>query len=121
MRAGICTQVWKHYKFHTDLDWLKRLTPKGFSNGMGVVLWNRICFSMPADDIPHWLFRHELEHVYQQIREGRVRFYLKYFYYSLRYGYQNNPYEVEAYSRQHDPLTTSEEQALWKLREDSQQ
>ena len=83
----------------------------------GVVIWNHILFAMPAKDIPHWLFRHELEHVYQQIREGRLRFYLKYFYYSLRYGYNFNPYEVQAHEQQSMPLQTSEEEALWKLRE----
>ena len=114
MRAGISTPVLKHFTFHCDVAWMKKLPPLG-----GIVLWNRICFSMPADQIPEWLFRHELEHVYQQIREGRLRFYLKYFYYSLRYGYKRNPFELEAYHNQNIPLQPGEEQALWKLREDS--
>lgn len=113
MRAGISTPVYKLYRFHCDVDWMKRYRVRG------VVAWNHICFSLPADEIPDWLFRHELEHVYQQIREGRLRFYLKYFLFSLRHGYKNNPYEVEAYAKQNDELTTSEEEALWKLREDS--
>jgi hypothetical protein len=114
MRAGISTPVYKLYKFHCDMDWMKR------SRVRGVVIWNHICFSLPAEDIPHWLFRHELEHVYQQIRDGRALFYLKYFYYSLRYGYKKNPYEVEAYAKQDLPLTKTEEDALWRLRESSQ-
>jgi hypothetical protein len=85
----------------------------------GVVIGNTMLFAQPAADVPQWLFRHELEHCYQQMRDGRVLFYLKYFYYSLRYGYKFNPYEVEAYARQHDPLTTNEEQLLWKLKEGS--
>jgi len=86
----------------------------------GIVIGRHILFQHPADEIPQWLFRHELEHVYQQMREGVIFFYLKYFYYSLRYGYKNNPFELEAYERQNDPLTTNEEQLLWKLKEGSQ-
>lgn len=114
MRAGICTPIWKNYTIHCDIDWMKRTRVRG------IVMWNHILFAAPAEDIPQWLFRHELEHVYQQIRDGRVLFYLKYFYYSVRYGYKRNPYEVEAYANQHDPLTTNEEQLLWNLREESQ-
>lgn len=42
-----------------------------------------------------WLC-HELFHVYQYQREGVIRFLIKYFYYTLRYGYYNNPLEKEA-------------------------
>lgn len=111
MRAGISTPVAKTFTFHFDLDWMKR------AHVRGIVVGRHICFSLPAADIPEWLFKHELEHAYQQIRDGRVLFYLKYFYYSLRYGYLNNPYEVQAFAAQQLPLQSSEEQALWKLRE----
>ena len=116
MRAGISTPVSRQFTFHTDVDWMKRI---GLGKGhlAGIVMWSHICFAAKAENIPPTLFRHELEHVYQQIRDGRVRFYLKYFYYSLRYGYKNNPYELEAYENQHLPLQESEEQALWNLRE----
>lgn len=119
MRAGISTPVSRQFTFHTDVAWMKKLSIPGKGSLGGIVLWNHICFSMPAENIHPTLFRHELEHVYQQIRDGRVRFYLKYFYYSLRYGYQNNPYELEAYENQHLPLQESEEQALWSLKENS--
>ena len=115
MRAGISTPVARQFVFHTDVAWMKRV-PKL----LGIVLWDRICFAMPAKDIPPTLFRHELEHVYQQIRDGRLRFYLKYIYYQIRYrGYENNPYEIEAYEKMHLPLQESEEQALWSLIENS--
>jgi len=107
------------FTFHTDVGWMKKIK-LGKGNLGGIVLWSRICFSMPAEEIPPWLFRHELEHVYQQIRDGRLWFYLKYAYYSIRYGYKNNPYELEAYEAQSLPLQPSEEQALWNLRENSQ-
>lgn len=39
---------------------------------------------------------HELEHLAQIKREGVIKFCLKYLWYLIRYGYKNNPYEVEA-------------------------
>jgi len=82
----------------------------------GIVIWPRIMFGAPHHEVPKWLFRHELEHAYQILREGAFLFYLKYFYYSLRYGYRNNPFEVEARNCQHQELTMTEEELLWKLR-----
>lgn len=43
----------------------------------------------------HWLC-HELMHVMQYKREGFIRFLIKYLWLSLRYGYKNNPLELEA-------------------------
>lgn len=40
--------------------------------------------------------KHEHEHEFQMAREGKLKFLLKYFYYQLRFGYWDNPYEVEA-------------------------
>lgn len=42
-----------------------------------------------------WLC-HELYHVYQYQREGTIPFLLKYLFYTFRYGYTNNPLEIEA-------------------------
>lgn len=42
-----------------------------------------------------WLL-HEQKHIEQYKREGVIRFLLKYVYYSMRYGYKNNPFEIEA-------------------------
>lgn len=43
-----------------------------------------------------WLLRHERTHIMQMERDGWGRFHLTYFWYLLRYGYWNNPYEIEA-------------------------
>lgn len=110
---GISTPVWGLFRIHTDVDWMKRVGVRG------IVIGRNILFSEPGPEIPTWLLRHELEHAYQQIREGRFLFYLKYFVSSLRHGYKNNPFEVEARDRQSQPLTTSEEQLLWRLKEGS--
>ncbi len=42
------------------------------------------------------LIRHEQAHWAQYERMGVVRFYLTYCWYTLRYGYWDNPMEVEA-------------------------
>jgi hypothetical protein len=42
--------------------------------------------------------KHEDHHKVQWREEGTIKFLIKYLWYSLRYGYKNNPYEVEAVS-----------------------
>ena len=44
------------------------------------------------------LLRHERAHWAQYQRMGFVRYYVLYIYYSMRYGYWNNPMEHEARS-----------------------
>ncbi len=108
MRAGICeTQL----KFECDVEWMK------VHRVRGVVIWPRVMFSEKASDLPTWVFRHELQHAYQIMRDGAFMFYLKYFFYSLRYGYRDNPYEVDAIMHEYLPLTEREELWLWKLKE----
>lgn len=43
--------------------------------------------------------QHERVHYEQMEREGVIRWHIKYFVFLLKFGYRNNPYEVEAYSR----------------------
>lgn len=40
--------------------------------------------------------RHEKQHLIQIAKEGSWKFVFKYLFYLLKYGYTNNPYEVEA-------------------------
>lgn len=42
------------------------------------------------------MYKHESKHLEQINREGSLRFTIKYLYYSYKYGYWNNPYEIEA-------------------------
>lgn len=42
------------------------------------------------------IYKHELKHIEQVKREGRLKFICKYLWFNIRYGYKNNPYEVEA-------------------------
>ena len=35
-------------------------------------------------------------HIEQVKRDGRLKFIVKYLFYNIKYGYKNNPYEIEA-------------------------
>lgn len=54
-------------------------------------------------DIQYWgdekLRAHELVHIEQIKRDGQIVFSAKYLWWLARYGYWNNPYEVEAHKR----------------------
>jgi hypothetical protein len=45
------------------------------------------------------LRQHERVHYEQMEREGIIVWHLKYLVFLLKFGYRNNPYEVEAYNR----------------------
>jgi hypothetical protein len=53
-----------------------------------------------------WL-RHELKHIEQYQQEGLLFFIVKYIAYSIRYGYENNPFEIEAKLAEHDEILTT--------------
>lgn len=77
----------------------------------GIVLYPFVLFrNGPSES--RYLFRHELEHVYQVRRDGFFKFYIKYIWYNFKVGYWNNPYEAEARAVQNHPLT-EQEQAMW--------
>lgn len=45
-------------------------------------------------------YNHEACHIKQVKKEGRLKFIIKYLFYNIKYGYKNNPYEVEARSKE---------------------
>jgi hypothetical protein len=63
-----------------------------------ITLWQTAYYSCPECFVDAEWRRHEDCHKEQWAREGTVLFILKYFWYSIRYGYQANPLEVEARS-----------------------
>jgi hypothetical protein len=63
-------------------------------------------FRQERSEVTDELFRHEWEHIQQIDRDGWLRFYCKYIWYSITMGYDTNPYEVEACHVQTQPLTT---------------
>ena len=56
----------------------------------------RTVYVLPGHERDERLLRHEREHLRQIERDGRLLFSAKYLWWFLRYGYWNNPYEVEA-------------------------
>lgn len=46
--------------------------------------------------------RHEVAHVYQWIQFGHINFIIKYLTESLKHGYYNNSFEIEARGRESD-------------------
>lgn len=82
-----------------------RLIRKGYN---AWVLFPFMFFREAKEDVSDTLFRHEMEHVYQVMRDGWWRFYITYLWHLYRYGYMKIPYELEAYDRQTQPLTTVE-------------
>lgn len=56
----------------------------------------RVIYVMPGHESNQQVIRHELKHLEQIERDGRVLFGIKYVWWLARYGYRNNPYEVEA-------------------------
>lgn len=47
-------------------------------------------------DLHAWLYHHEMKHLLQIDEYGRLSFLVKYAYYLARYGYEDNPLEIEA-------------------------
>jgi len=46
--------------------------------------------------------KHELIHTAQMKRYWYVGFYLLYMFYCIKYGYDNNPFEIEAYESENN-------------------
>lgn len=57
--------------------------------------WN-VIYLAPGFEQDQRLLRHERQHLAQMARDGKLLYLLKYTYWLLRYGYRNNPYEIEA-------------------------
>lgn len=56
-------------------------------------------YTVTVDKTPYIslsLYLHEFIHLCQVHNDGLIKFFLKYLYYNIRYGYTNNPYEVHA-------------------------
>lgn len=61
--------------------------------------WDTI-YLMPGSESDAGLIRHEAKHLEQIKRDGRLVFAVRYLYWLARYGYKNNPYEIEARAAQ---------------------
>jgi hypothetical protein len=66
------------------------------SNALAITMpWGTV-YCRPGEELNYALAAHEAVHVAQIERDGAVVWTIKIFYYLLRYGYINSPYEVEA-------------------------
>lgn len=75
--------------------------PPMLANADGITLYPFIFIRFSeSDERTPILLKHELIHIEQIYRMGVIKFYLTYIWYWLRYGYRDNPYEVEAYNRE---------------------
>lgn len=66
------------------------------AGALAVTMPWRVVYCRPGQEHNHALAAHEAVHLAQIERDGAVRWTVKIFYYLLRYGYLNSPYEVEA-------------------------
>lgn len=66
------------------------------SNSLAVTMPWKTVYCRPGQENNCLLAAHEAVHVAQIERDGAIRWTVKIFYYLLRYGYINSPYEVEA-------------------------
>lgn len=60
-----------------------------------------MAYIMPGCEDNARLIRHELCHLRQIERDGRAKFAVRYMWWLLRYGYHDNPYEIEAREAEH--------------------
>jgi hypothetical protein len=68
------------------------------SDHYAITLGQTAYYSAPkwfVDLRPKWR-KHEEQHKIQWKRDGYIKFAFKYIYYQFKYGYLNNPYEVES-------------------------
>lgn len=73
--------------------WLWLLDRYGFD---GIALPTGSIYLRATEFNNPWLREHELQHIKQMHRLGRVRFVARYFYEMARYGYWQSPLEEEA-------------------------
>ena len=81
-------------------SFLARIAAKKLkANSIAMVIGNTIHLHNVSRKIfledERWV-KHEMAHIDQYRRFGLVRFLLLYTWYSIKYGYRNNPFEIEA-------------------------
>lgn len=65
-------------------------------NGMAFVIGQTAYYSVPKERVSERWRNHEDRHKEQYKELGIFKFLVMYWYYSLKYGYHNNPFEVDA-------------------------
>lgn len=91
-----------------ERSWIARIASKklGAKQGLAIVFFRTIYLhGMTAkqlmENIP--MLRHEVKHVMQYQEQGAFFFLLKYLFFSIKYGYYKNPFEIEAREAETNP------------------
>jgi hypothetical protein len=72
----------------------KYMQYKGFKGWTS--FWNTIYYIDRSSLLNPYLRKHELKHIEQINRLGRLRFFVEYLWQNIKYGYDNNKFEIEA-------------------------
>lgn len=77
---------------------LKFLKMFGFVGNrfIALTIWNTIHVAEGIGKLSDQSFNHEFKHVLQWHEMGRFKFIVKYFYFMIKYGYDQHPIEQEA-------------------------
>ena len=73
-----------------------RLLPMFWRGDGAITLGQTAYFSCAAELVSKKWHEHEDFHKWQWEHEGKIKFTIKYLWYSFRYGYKMNPFEVAA-------------------------
>lgn len=96
MKVFIREQHWTAYLASLKL---------GKKDGIAITLFNTIylnnCSKERFLQSTDWV-RHEVRHIQQYKEKGYLSFLFLYLWYSIRYGYYNNPFEVDARNAEKD-------------------
>lgn len=90
-----------------EQSWLAFLAAKKLKANKVAIVWGRTIHlhNTLKDEFlqnDRWV-RHEMAHVEQYRRYGLFRFLVLYLWYSIRFGYYNNPFEIEARAKEKEP------------------
>jgi len=78
-------------------SWIPRLfQPMPFEGEWAITIGQTAYLTCDSCYVDNDWHRHEDKHKEQWKREGYLKFIIKYLWYNIRYGYQNNPFEMEA-------------------------
>lgn len=66
------------------------------SNSLAITMPWKTVYCLPGQEHNIQLAAHESVHISQIERDGAIKWTVKIFYYLMRYGYINSPYEIEA-------------------------
>lgn len=86
---------------------------EGFPGKFHAFMWiGLMTFTGPKERVSETLVKHELIHYYQAKREGWLMWNIRYYREYFDVGYMNVSYEIEAYNRMGEPLTSAERQLV---------